>query len=65
MNELRFAPRALLRRSLISVDITPSELSTLIGALEAKAMRTAEDPELIDVADILFLRIAALREAGR
>jgi hypothetical protein len=61
-----FAPRALLRRpSKIPIEVTPTELATLIEALEAKALRVAEDPELIDAADVLFHRVAELREAGR
>ena len=59
------APRALLRRSLISAQVTQSELSLLIEALNAKAVRAAEDPEQIDFADFLFRRAAELREAGR
>jgi hypothetical protein len=61
----RTTPRALLRRSLISLAVTPSELSLLIEALNAKAVRAAEDPDQIDFADFLFRRVAELREAGR
>jgi hypothetical protein len=62
----RFAPRALLRRPTIPVELTPSEFfSTLIEALEARALRVAEDPDLIDAADFLFGRVAELRAAGR
>jgi hypothetical protein len=61
----RFAPRALLTRPLIPLEITPRELSLLIGALEIIARRAAEDPEQEDFADYLFRRIAELREAGR
>jgi hypothetical protein len=59
------APRALLVRSSIRVEITPFELSLLIEALQARAIRGAEDPEQIDYADFLFRRVAELREAGR
>jgi hypothetical protein len=61
----RFAPRALLRRELISVPVAPSELSLLIETLTAKALRAAEDPEQVDFADFLFRRVAELREAFR
>jgi hypothetical protein len=61
----RLAPRALLRRSLISAQVTPSELSLLIETLTAKALRAAEDPEQVDFADFLFRRVAELREAFR
>lgn len=61
----RSAPRALLRRSLISVDVTPSELSLLIETLNAKAVRAAEAFEQVDFADFLFRRVAELREAFR
>ena len=61
----RFAPRALLRRPLICIQVTPSELSLLIKALNAKALRAAEDPEQVDFADFLFRRVAELREAFR
>jgi hypothetical protein len=63
---LRFAPRALLRRPPgISLELTPFELSLLIEALEDRALRAAEDPDLVDYADFLFRRVAELREAGR
>jgi hypothetical protein len=61
----RFAPRALLRRALIVVEITPSELALLVEALEARAAVAAEHPEQIDFADFLFRRVAELREACR
>jgi hypothetical protein len=61
----RFAPRALLHRSLISVQVAPSELSLLIEMLTAKALRAAEDPEQVDFADFLFRRVAELRDAFR
>lgn len=58
------APRALLVRSLISVEITPSELYRLIRSLEDEALVAIEDGR-DDYADFLFRRIAELREAGR
>jgi hypothetical protein len=61
----RGAPRALLRRSLISVELTSSELSLLIETLNVKGVRAAEDPEQIDFADFLFRRVAELWEAFR
>jgi hypothetical protein len=61
----RFAPRALLCRSLISIEVSPSELSLLIETLTAKAVRAAENSEQIDFADFLFRRVTELREAFR
>lgn len=62
----RFAPRAVLAaRQTIAVDLTPFELSLLVEALEARATRAAEDPDRVDYADHLFVRIAQLREAAR
>jgi hypothetical protein len=61
----RTAPRALLQRSLISVKLTPAELSSLIEALNTKAVHAADDPDQIDFADFLFRRVAELREAFR
>jgi hypothetical protein len=61
----RFAPRALLARPMITIDITPSELWLLIEAMEAAANRAAEDSTQIDFADYLYRRIAELREAAR
>jgi hypothetical protein len=60
----RFAPRALLHRSLISVELTASELHRLIRSLEAEATAAAEFG-LDDYADFLFRRVAELREASR
>jgi hypothetical protein len=59
------APRALLHRSLIPVEVTSLELSLLIGVLEARAHIAAQDPEQIDFADFLYRRVAELREAFR
>jgi hypothetical protein len=61
----RFAPRALLRRPTIRIELTPFEATVLIEVLEMRALRYAEDPETIDVADHWFRRVAELREAGR
>jgi hypothetical protein len=60
----RFAPRALLQRSLIPVELTGSELYRLISFHEAVAAAAAEIG-LDDYADFLFRRVAELREAGR
>jgi hypothetical protein len=60
----RFTPRALLRRSLISIEVSPSELYRLIRSLEAEAVAAAEIG-LDDYGDYLFRRVAELREAGR
>lgn len=60
-----FAPRASLARPSISIALTPSELYSLIEALESKASRAAEDANQIDYADYAFRRIAELREALR
>jgi hypothetical protein len=59
-----FAPRALLVRSLIPVEVTPSELHRLIRSLEAEAVSAAEIG-LDDYADFLFRRCAELRGAAR
>jgi hypothetical protein len=60
-----FAPRALLRRPTITLEITPFEATVLIEALQARALRYADDPETIDVADHWFRRVAQIREASR
>jgi hypothetical protein len=61
----RQAPRALLVRPAIVVEITPGELYQLIRALEAEAARAAQDPAQVDFADYLYRRVAELREAAR
>lgn len=61
----RFAPRALLRRQSVTVEITAFELHVLIEALQSRACRAADNSETIDVADHWFSRCAELREAGR
>lgn len=65
MHQSDFAPRALLVRPTIPVELYPAELSRLIHALEADAIRAAENPDQEGYADWLFRRCAALREAGR
>lgn len=65
MSPIDFPPLALLVRPTITAELTPSELSLLIEALQARAIRAADDPDLVDYADFLFRRIAMLREAGR
>lgn len=61
----RFAPRALLIRPAITVEVTPSELHVLIEALETQAARAAENGAQVDFADYLYRRVAELREAAR
>jgi hypothetical protein len=61
----RFAPRALFRRSLISVQVTPFELFVLVEALESRAAFAAGNSETIGVAGHWFDRAAELREVGR
>jgi hypothetical protein len=65
MQQDRTTPRALLNRTLITVQVTASELHTLIEALETKAAKAAEDGDQIDFADFLYRRCAELREACR
>lgn len=59
------APRSLLVRETITVEVYPVELHDLIELLTARAVRALMDPDQIGYADYLFTRIAALREAGR
>ena len=61
----RLAPRALLLRPLITIAVTPSELSALVEALNGRTCRAAQDHEQVDFADYLFRRVAELREAFR
>lgn len=59
-------PRAIPGiRQTVQAELTPLELSLLIRELEARAARVAEDPEWVDVADMMFLRIGQLRELLR
>ena len=60
-----FAPRALLRQMMIPIEVSPLELSVLVAALERRACRVANDPDMIDFAQFLFDRVAQLREAAR
>jgi hypothetical protein len=62
---MSFAPRALLRQMRIPVELTPSELFTLIEAHERRARQVADDPETAAFAQYLFDRAAQLREAGK
>jgi hypothetical protein len=59
------APRAVLRRQTITLEITACELHDLIEAINAKAVRAAAFPDQVGYADYLFQRVAQLREAGR
>jgi hypothetical protein len=62
----RFAPRAVLSaRRTIRADLSPFELSLLIESLEARACRAADHPEFIEMADLMFQRVAQLRELLR
>jgi hypothetical protein len=58
-------PRSLLLRPTITLEVTPTELHSLIEAINAKAVRAAKRPDQVDYADYLFQRVAQLREAGR
>ena len=60
-----FAPRSLLCRPTIAIEVTPSELYLLIEAMETAAKRAAEDTAQLDFADYLCRRVAELREAAR
>jgi hypothetical protein len=59
------APRALLRRFSINVQLSPFELALLIEELEARACRAADNWETVDLAAFWFGRVAELREASR
>jgi hypothetical protein len=58
------APRALLRRDMLWVQLTPSDLYRLIKSLETEALEAIEDGRS-DYADFLLCRAAKLREACR
>jgi hypothetical protein len=60
----RFAPRALLLRTMVTVELTSSELYRLIKSLEIEAEAAIENGQ-DDYADFLLRRVAELREAGR
>jgi hypothetical protein len=59
------APRSLLVRPTITLEVYLVELHNLIELLTARAVRALKDPDQVGCADYLFQRIAALREAGR
>lgn len=59
-----FGPRAIPRRPMIRVSITPGELHSLIRVIEREAAEAERDGH-VAAADLLFWRAAALREAGR
>jgi hypothetical protein len=61
----RATPRALLYRTMVSVELTSNELSILIEVLEARAVEAADRSDQVDFADYLFRRVAELREAFR
>jgi len=61
----RATPRALLYRTMVSVELTSNELSILIEALESRAVQAADRSDQVDFADYLFRRVAELREAFR
>jgi hypothetical protein len=60
-----FAPRALLYRTMFTVEVTSLELSILIELLETRATIAAHHSEQVDFADYLFRRVAELRDAFR
>jgi hypothetical protein len=62
---IHFAPRAVVSRPLIRLEVTPYEHAGLVEWMEARAQRAAEDPDQIDYADYLFRHITELRELGR
>lgn len=59
-----YGPRAIPRRPMIRVTITPAELHSLIRTIEREATEAERDGH-VAAADVLFWRAAALREAGR
>lgn len=61
----RCTPRALLHRLMLTVELTPLELSMLIEAMEARAVAASHHSSQVDFADFLFRRVAELREAFR
>ena len=61
----RVTPRALLHRTMVSVELTSNELSILVAALECRALQAADRSDQVDFADYLFRRVAELREAFR
>jgi hypothetical protein len=59
-----FGPRSLPHRPLVRVSLTPTELYTLVHAIERDAIK-AEEEGRISAADCLSWRAASLREAAR
>ena len=57
-------PRALLRRQTITVELTPTELYSLVRVIETDAVEAAGQNQTA-YADYLLERVAQLREAGR
>jgi hypothetical protein len=60
----RLVPRALLCRTLITIQVTPAELHKLIRALEDDAYSAFEGRQ-VDFAYYVLGRVSELREAGR
>lgn len=58
-----FGPRAIPRRPMIRVSLTPAEVHTLIRAIEREAAEAERDGH-VSAADLLYWRAAALREAA-
>jgi hypothetical protein len=67
MNAFDLAPRALPPKDKlrVRVTLTPWELHFLVRELERRASIYAEFPDLCDVAQAIFDRVAELREAVR
>ena len=59
-----FGPRALPRRPMLRVSVTPEELHTLTLALEREAAQAEREGDM-GAADHLHWRTALLREAAR
>jgi hypothetical protein len=58
------APRAMLRRHLITVQLTPSDVHRLVKCLEAEAEEAIAEGKS-DYADWLLYHAAEIREAAR
>jgi hypothetical protein len=61
----RLVPLALLKRTLITVELSSHELSLLVELLESRALDAAQHSDQCDFADYLFRWVAELREAFR
>ena len=59
-----FGPRSLQRPPMVRVSLTPTELHTLVRAIERAAI-SAESDGRQSAADTLEWRAAALREVAR